>query len=318
MAKAVSVIGVPMWLGQTKFGTSLGPNAIRTAGVTRRLKLLTGDVIDVGNLAIGSREQRSKETNLKNLTPVAMACEKLAKCVAGIIEAGRFPLVLGGDHSIAMGTLAGVAQHCSNLGVIWYDAHADINTAETSPTGNIHGMPLAASMGYGHPTLVKIGGFAGKVKPENVVLIGVRDIDQGEAELIAAKGIKVYTAGDVHRLGITKVINEAIDYLSRCDGIHLSFDIDGIDPVVAPGVGTPVPGGISYQDSIDAVGLLYRSERIVSAEFVELNSLLDRGDITAAVAADLIGALFGETGQVFPIIEPMTKEYSVKAVNVSS
>lgn len=318
MAKAVSVIGVPMWLGQTKFGTSLGPDAIRTAGMTRRLKSLTGDVIDMGNLTIGPREQRLKETNLKNLTPVAMACEKLAKCVAGVIEKDRFPLVLGGDHSIAMGTLAGVAKRYSNLGVIWYDAHADINTAETSPTGNIHGMPLAASMGYGHPTLVNIGGFVSKVKPENVVLIGVRDMDPGEVQLIAAKGIKVYTARDVHRLGITRVINEAIDYLSSCDGIHLSFDVDGIDPAVAPGVGTPVPGGISYQDSLDAVKLLYRSKRIVSAEFVEVNSLLDKDDITAAVAADLIGALFGEVSQGIPVIEPIAAAFSVKTAGVSS
>ncbi|MGI6092667.1 MAG: arginase [Negativicutes bacterium] len=318
MAKAISVIGVPMWLGQTKFGTSLGPNAIRAAGVNRRLKALTGDVIDMGNLTIGSREQRPLDTNLKNLAPIAKACEKLADCVAGVIRKGRFPLVLGGDHSIAMGTLAGVAQHYSSLGVIWYDAHADINTPETSPTGNIHGMPLAASMGYGHPALTKIGGFIGKVKPENVVFIGVRDIDPGEAELIAAKGIKVYTARDVHRLGIKNVINEAIEYLSRCDGIHLSFDLDGIDPVVAPGVGTPVPGGISYLDSLEAVRMLCCTERIVSAEFVEVNSLLDKADTTAAIAADLVGALFGETGQEVPASEPAAAVLSVKTSSISS
>lgn len=319
MVKAVSVIGVPMWLGQTKFGTSLGPNAIRAAGIVERLKPLTGDVIDMGDLAIGPREQsRPERSNLKNLTPVVRACEDLAQCVAGVVARERFPLVLGGDHSIALGTLAGVAQHYKNLGVIWYDAHADINTHETTPSGNLHGMPLAASMGYGHPALVHIGGFQGKVKPGNIVLIGVRDIDPGEAELIAAKGIKVFTAQDVRRLGISHVIHEAIVYLSKCDGIHLSFDLDGLDPVAAPGVGTPVPGGISYYDSLQAVRLLHNSGRIVSAEFVEVNSLLDKDDRTATVAVNLIGSLFGEFAQGIPVVAPQITETKVNIAGVGN
>lgn len=308
MVKRVSVIGVPMWLGQTKFGTSLGPDAIRDAGAIRRLKELTGDVIDMGNMTVGPREQtRVTMPNLKNLAPITKACENLAGCVDNIVADGRIPVILGGDHSIAMGTIAGVAKHYKNLGVIWYDAHADINTADTTPTGNIHGMPLAASLGYGHHDLINIGGYAGKVVPENIVLIGARDIDPGEFEFIAANNIKVYTAHDVHRRGIDAVINEALEYLAACDGIHLSFDLDGLDPAVAPGVGTPVAGGISYTDSIQAVRLLYQQQKIVSAEFVELNSLLDKNNCTALAAVDCIAALFGETAQDLPNVDCLSK-----------
>lgn len=296
MKKNISIVGVPMWLGQTRYGTNLGPQSIRSAGLMDRLRNLGGNVIDEGNLSIGitGRFRQSGE-NIKNVKTLAESSEKLAAKVSDIVEKGNFPLVLGGDHSIAMGTLAGVAKHFKSVGVIWYDAHADMNTPETSPSGNIHGMPLAASMGLGHPALTGIGGYQGKVKPEHIVLIGVRDIDKGERQLIAEKNIKAYTAKDVKRLGIEVVIAETLRYLSdRCDGIHLSFDVDGIDPGEVPGVGTPVTGGISYKDSLQAVRLLSAAEKLVSAEFVEVNPLLDTDDITARLTVNLIGALFGE------------------------
>lgn len=296
MKRKISIVGVPMWLGQTRYGTNLGPQGIRCAGLVDRLKGIGQEVVDEGNLTIGVTGRfRQTDENIKNLRTLVESSEKLAAKVSDIIQAGRFPLVLGGDHSIAMGTLAGVAKHYKNLGVIWYDAHADMNTPETSPSGNIHGMPLAASMGFGHSALTHIGGFQEKVKPEHIVLIGVRDIDLGEQQLIAEKNIKVYTAKDVKQLGIEVVIAETLRYLSgRCDGIHLSFDVDGIDPLEFPGVGTPVMNGVSYKESLQAVRLLAASEKLISAEFVEVNPLLDKDDTTARLTVNLIGALFGE------------------------
>ena len=182
---------------------------------------------------------------------------KLAAKVDEIVQGGSFPLVLGGDHSIAIGTLAGVSKHYQNLGVIWFDAHGDLNTEETSPSGNIHGMPLAVSLGIGHPDLVNIYGYAPKVKPEHIVIIGARSLDEGEKKLIREKGIKVYTMHEIDRLGMTKVMEECISYLKeRTDGVHLSLDLDGLDPVDAPGVGTPVIGGISYRESHLAMEML--------------------------------------------------------------
>jgi arginase len=299
MERKISIVGVPMWLGQTRYGTNLGPQGIRNAGLVDRLKAVGENVLDEGNLSIGitGRFRQSGE-NIKNVKTLVESSEKLAAKVSSIIQEGRFPLVLGGDHSIAMGTLAGVAKHFKNIGVIWYDAHADMNTPETSPSGNIHGMPLAASMGLGHSALTHIGGYRGKVKPEHIVLIGARDIDKGEQQLIAEKNIKVYTADDVKRLGMEVVIAETLRYLSeRCDGIHLSFDVDGIDPAEFPGVGTPVTNGLTYKESLQAVRLLSASDKLISAEFVEVNPLLDKDDTTARLTVNLIGALFGESAK---------------------
>ncbi|MFC3882488.1 arginase [Bacillus songklensis] len=295
--KAISIIGVPMDLGQTRRGVDMGPSAIRYAGVDERLKNLGYTVYDEGDIKVEIKERahNDTETNLKNLKAVADGNEKLAQKVDEVIHLNRFPLVLGGDHSIAIGTLAGVAQHCENLGVIWYDAHGDLNTAETSPSGNIHGMPLAVSLGMGHPALINIGGYAPKVKPENIVIIGARSLDQGEKELIKEKGIKVYTMHEVDRIGMTKVMEEAINYLKqRTDGVHLSLDLDGLDPDDAPGVGTPVAGGISYRESHLAMEMLAEANIITSVEFVEVNPILDERNKTAEVAVALMGSLLGE------------------------
>lgn len=203
--------------------------------------------------------------------------------------------MLGGDHSIAIGTLAGVAKHYKNLGVIWYDAHGDLNTAETSPSGNIHGMPLAVSIGLGHPMLTEIGGYSPKVKPENIVIIGARSLDEGERALIKENGIKVFTMHEIDRLGMSKVMEETIKYLKdKTDGVHLSLDLDGLDPSDAPGVGTPVNGGISYRESHLAMEMLAEAQLITSAEFVEVNPILDDKNKTATVAVALMGSLFGE------------------------
>jgi len=287
-----------MDLGQTRRGVDMGPSAIRYAGVIERLECLHYEIEDLGDIAIGRAERAGDpdvHANLRNLKAVAEANGRLAEVVDEVVKKGRFPLVLGGDHSIAIGTLAGVAKHYKNLGVIWYDAHGDLNTAETSPSGNIHGMSLAVSLGLGHPALTNIGGYSPKVKPENIVLIGARSLDEGEKQLIKEKGIKVYTMHEIDRLGMTKVMEETIAYLKeRTDGVHLSLDLDGLDPLDAPGVGTPVIGGLTYRESHLAMEMLAEAEIITSAEFVEVNPILDERNKTASVAVALMGSLFGE------------------------
>ncbi|MFD2679137.1 arginase [Bacillus seohaeanensis] len=298
MNKNISIVGVPMDLGQMRRGVDMGPSAIRYAGVMERLERLGYEINDLGNIEIAQPERihNDPETNLRNLKAVAEGSETLASKVNEVIEKGDFPLVFGGDHSIAIGTLAGVSKNYDNLGVIWYDAHGDLNTSETSPSGNIHGMPLAVSLGIGHETLTNIGGFSPKIKPENIVIIGARSLDEGERELIRERGIKVYTMHEVDRLGMTTVMEEAIQYLknNKTDGVHLSLDLDGLDPSDAPGVGTPVIGGISYRESHLAMEMLEESGIVTSAEFVEVNPILDEKNKTATVAVALMGSLFGE------------------------
>jgi len=292
----LSIIGMPMDLGQRRRGVDMGPSAIRYAGIVERLKPLFDEVHDLGDIPIGRPEVVvDKESNLRNLDLVAEKSALLAEKVDAAVESGAFPLVLGGDHSIAIGTLAGVSKHYNNLGVIWYDAHGDLNTAETSPSGNIHGMPLAASIGLGHSKLTDIGGYAPKVKPENVVIIGARALDDGEKDLIKEVGMKVYTMHEIDRMGMAQVMEETINYLKgKTDGVHLSLDLDGLDPNDAPGVGTPVIGGISYRESHLAMEMLEEAKIITSAEFVEVNPILDEKNKTARVAVELMGSLFGE------------------------
>ncbi|KUP04476.1 arginase [Bacillus coahuilensis m2-6] len=296
MNKKISIIGMPMDLGQTRRGVDMGPSAIRYAGIVNRLEALGYEIDDKGDIEIGQAERvQSEDTNLKNLKAVTEANEKLCTSIQKVIGEDSFPLIFGGDHSIAIGTLAGVSKSYNNLGVIWYDAHGDLNTAETSPSGNIHGMPLAASLGIGHESLTTIGGYVGKVRPENIVIIGARSLDEGERILIKERGIKVYTMHEIDRMGMTKVMEETIKYLSgRTDGVHLSLDLDGLDPQDAPGVGTPVIGGISYRESHLAMEMLAEAGLITSAEFVEVNPILDEKNKTASVAVALMGSLFGE------------------------
>ena len=293
----LGILGVPITIGQPNKGADLGPDAIRHAGLYTVLQNLNASYQDYGNVQIKNEEanQIDQATNLKNLNEVAAASELTANKVSEMIQEGQFPLLLGGDHSMAIGTIAGVQQHYENLGVIWYDAHADFNTEETSPSGNIHGMSLAVTLGMGHEKLTSILQNEPKIKPENVIIIGARSIDSGERELIKEKGIKVYTAHEVEQQGIESVIKESLNYLTaRTDGIHLSFDVDSLDPIYVPGTGTPVEGGLSVRESHYALRLLNESEKIVSAEFVEVNPLLDERNQTAKRTVELIGSLLGE------------------------
>lgn len=297
MKKKISLIGVPMDLGQARRGVDMGPSAIRYAGVIERLRRLNHEVEDRGDIEIGRPPNFDikNEQNLKDLEEVVKSNQRLADAVSDASDRGDFPLVLGGDHSIAIGTLAGIANKYENLGVIWYDAHGDLNTGETSPSGNIHGMPLAVSLGIGHTSLTEIGGYAPKIKPENIVIVGARSLDEGEKELIREKGIKVFTMHEIDRLGMTTVMEEAISHVSRnTDGLHLSFDLDALDPQDAPGVGTPVVGGTTYREAHLAMEILAERNIVTSAEFVEVNPILDNKNQTAEAAVALIGSLFGE------------------------
>lgn len=293
----ISLIGVPLDFGQSRRGVDMGPSAIRYAGAVGRIESVGHRVRDEGNIQVSAVEpKKHSDSNLKNLDEVIQATTELAKKVAEVVEAGRFPLVLGGDHSIAIGTLAGLSDKYKNLGVIWYDAHADFNTAETSPSGNIHGMPLAVSVGLGHESLVNIHSEGRKVNPKNVVIIGARSVDPEERQLLKEQGVKVFTMHEIDRYGMTVVMEDALAYLRlrEVDGVHLSLDLDGLDPLYTPGVGTPVPGGISYRESHLAMEMLEDSGLITSAEFVEVNPILDEKNKTADVAVGLMGSLFGE------------------------
>lgn len=296
MNKKISVIGVPMDLGQGRRGVDMGPSAMRYANAIERIERLGYDVQDLGDLSIPTLAERiPNELNLNCLEEVTAVNEELAQKITTILEEGRFPLVFGGDHSIAIGTLAGAAKYKNNIGVIWYDAHGDLNTGETSPSGNIHGMPLAVGLGIGHERLTNILGFSPKIKPDNIVIVGARDLDPGEKKLIKEMGIKVFTMHEIDRLGMTHVMEEAIKHASNgTDGVHLSLDLDGLDPHDAPGVGTPVLGGISYRESHLAMEILAEADILTSAEFVEVNPILDHGNKTANVAVALMGSLLGE------------------------
>lgn len=294
----IAIIGVPTDYGQTRRGVDMGPSAIRYAGVVERLEAIGHAVHDQGDIRVSQKiEDTVVDKQLLNLEEVIDVSTSLANSVNEAIEHKAFPLVLGGDHSIAIGTLAGLGEHYKNLGVIWFDAHADLNTPDTTPSGNIHGMPLAVSIGLGHERLVKIRNDVPKIKPENVIIIGARSVDPGERELIRQQGIKVYTMHEVDRLGMTRVMEDALAYLRErnIDGLHLSLDLDGLDPLYTPGVGTPVPGGITYRESHLAMEMLQESGMLTSAEFVEVNPILDEKNRTADVAVALMGSLFGET-----------------------
>lgn len=292
----IALIGVPMDLGADRRGVDMGPSAIRYAGLVKRLEQLGFDVEDDGDIAV-KRELVVTPIGekLKYKEEILRISHLLYQRVKQMVTAKYFPLILGGDHSISIGTLAGIATTKKKLGVIWFDAHADMNTAETTPSGNIHGMPLAASLGFGDDALVQVGGMTPKITPQHTVIIGARDLDPGEKELIKRIGVRVFTMHEIDRMGMAYCMEEALKIVSNgTDGVHLSLDLDGIDPLYAPGVGTPVAGGITYRESHLAMEMLAESGLLTSAEFVEVNPILDVENKTAKVAVALAGSLFGE------------------------
>ncbi|NQX71230.1 arginase [Paenibacillus alba] len=296
----ISAISVPFDLGAGRRGASKGPKTILQAGLLRGLQQMGITAEHTGEIKLPDDQAAPlaadvDHANLKYLAEVVQVNTRLAKEVSKVVQQGHFPLILGGDHSIAIGTIAGLSEHYDNLGVIWIDAHSDLNTAETSPSGNIHGMSLAVSLGMGHPLLTEIHNKQPKLKPENIVLIGSRSLDEGEKKLIRSLGIKCFTMYDIDRKGMAHVMQEAIDYIStKTDGVHLSYDVDSLDPLEAPGTGTTVKGGLHFREAHLAVEMLAEAGIITSAEFVEVNPLLDDNNKTSHLAVGLISSLLGK------------------------
>lgn len=292
----VRIIGAPVDLGQQRRGVDMGPSAIRAAGLNSALVRLGHKVTDAGNIFSPEKEtRRPKNERALYETEVTQACENLAKKVEGAVARDRLPVVLGGDHSIAMGTVAGLVRARGEHGVIWVDAHADFNTPETSASGNIHGMPLAAICGRGG-SLAEIGGVSPKVREEKVVLIGLRDVDALEADAVQDSKITSFTMRDIDELGIGRVMDEAIQVAGGgMERIHVSFDIDAVDPRWAPGSGTLVDGGLSYREAHLIMEKLHDSEKVGGVELVEVNPLLDEHNKTGKLAAGLIASCLGKT-----------------------
>lgn len=295
----IHILGVPMDLGAGRRGVDMGPSAIRIAGVAEKLRTLGHSVIDDGDILVKAPEQQKiRNEKLKYLTEIVRACTLLASKVEKVMLSGEFPLVLGGDHSIAVGTIAGLASYCKTknkkLGVLWIDAHGDLNTDATTPSGNIHGMPLAASIGLGAIELTSIGGDDRKIDPKNVVLIATRELDPGEQASIKKHGVNIFTMEEIDKHGMSVVIAKALRKLRAVDHVHVSLDLDAVDPSVAPGVGTPVKGGLNYREAHLIMETLNEEKRISSLEVVEVNPILDNRNQSAEFAVELIESGFGK------------------------
>ncbi|MDQ2938483.1 MAG: arginase [Acidobacteriota bacterium] len=299
--KAVRILGVPLGYGASMAGVDMGPAALRVAKLRQRIAQLGYDVRDLGDLRL---EQSPLEPDpgdkLKYLTQISDTCEDLAKKVEAILSAGELPLVLGGDHSIAIGSLAGFSAYCRRRneipGLIWFDAHADMNKPETTPSGNIHGMPLAVTLGYGAPQLTNVAGFAPKLSPEFCVHVGARDIDRGERDLIGQLGIRFITMREIDERGMSACIDEAIGIASRASGGYaVTFDVDALDPGDAPGSGTLVRGGLTYREAHLAMEKIAEAGGMRSLEVVEINTALDVNNKTAQLGVELILSALGKT-----------------------
>ncbi|MCP5020560.1 MAG: arginase [bacterium] len=298
-AKRVALIGVPMDLGGGRRGVDMGPSAVRIAGVKAAVESLGLELVDHGNIEVVAPESRvPDDPNARFLDEISDACTRLANDVEERMASGDFPLVVGGDHSIAIGTVSGIASHFhkqgKKIGLIWFDAHGDMNTPETSESGNIHGMPLAALLGYGPGSLTRLSRRFPAVDRENAVLVGIRSLDEREREMVKESGIRCITMKEVDQHGIHLAMKEAIEIASRgTAGFHLSFDLDGTDPSVAPGVGTPVPGGISYREAHTVLELCAESTKLVGLEMTEINPILDDRNRTAQVTVQFIESALG-------------------------
>ncbi len=290
----VAVIGAALDLGAGRRGVDMGPSAIRYAGLDARIRELGRDCADLGNVQTAVAEAASVgDERTRYLGEILRTCERVADKVAAAREAGQLPLVLGGDHSVAMGTLAGLARGSEPGGVLWIDAHGDLNRPETSPTGNVHGMVLAAAMGLGGPAFDGSPVPFPSVDPSRVALVGVRSLDDGERALLGELNAAVFTMSDVDRLGIEHAITEALAKIDGPGFVHVSLDMDSLDPDVAPGVGTPVRGGLSYREAHLAMELVAESGLMGSLEVVEVNPILDRENETAKLAVELVASALG-------------------------
>jgi arginase len=294
--RRVTIIGAALDLGQGRRGVDMGPSAMRAAGLEDRLQRLGYEVRDRGNVESPEPEATAMHDERARFLPqIIDACERIAALVAEASGGGDIPLVLGGDHSVALGTLGGLASAHGVGGVLWIDAHSDVNTPETSPSGNVHGMPLAAAMGLAGPSFESDAWPLPAVDAKRVALIGARELDVDERRLLRETGVRVFTMSEVDRIGIERAVREALDVVSGPGFVHVSLDMDVLDPVVAPGVGTPVRGGLTYREAHLALELVSESRLAGSLEVVEVNPILDRENTTALTAVELVASALGKT-----------------------
>ncbi len=289
-----------MDLGQQRRGVDLGPGAIRYAGLSEALKRLGLEVNDLGNLSVADRNEAAVRSTaeheggkLRHLPGVLAALRRIYAATDDAIQKGVTPIFLGGDHSVSLATISAISKHRA-VGVLWVDAHGDFNTHETTPSGNIHGMPVAALQGLGHSDLVNLGHDGRKLQANQIVMIGVRDLDVAEQKALSQSGIKVYTMRDIDERGMAAITREALLHLAQFDHLHLSLDMDSIDPREAPGVGTPVPGGLTFREAHLLCELVAEANVLGSVDVVEVNPILDEGNKTAELAVALISSLFGK------------------------
>jgi len=288
----VAVLGAGLDLGQGRRGVDMGPSAIRYAGLAARIRALGREVRDLGDVRAPVPEATEVgDSSARYLAPITRACELVAEEVAAVSSSGQVPLVLGGDHSIAMGTLGGMAKAHGPGAVLWIDAHGDLNRPATSPTGNVHGMPLAAALGAAGPAFAAAGYPTPSV--ERAVLVGVRSLDAGERALIRELGLRVYTMSELDDRGVQACVREAIEQLAGAAFVHVSLDLDAVDPMFAPGVGTPVRGGLSYREAHLALELVAESGLADSLDVVEVNPILDRENETGRLAVELVASALG-------------------------
>ncbi|HVN05197.1 MAG TPA: arginase [Bryobacteraceae bacterium] len=296
----VAIIGAPLDLGQDRRGVDMGPSAIRVANLNKRLGSLGYHVDDLGNIPVDQPESLPEgPSQAKYLPQIAHACKRLAASVDHALTAKKLPLVLGGDHSVAVGTVAGVSRHFrrkkQEIGLLWIDAHADMNTPDTSPSGNVHGMPLACCVGLGPEELTNLFGYSPKVDPRKTVLVGLRDVDQLEKDHVRETGVRAFTMRDIDERGLRSVMDEAFRIVTDdTAGFHLSLDMDFVDPQFAPGVGTPVRGGATYREAHLAMELICDNGRMLSMEVVEVNPVIDEINRTADLAVEMIMSALGK------------------------
>lgn len=293
MDKTIDIIGVPIDLGQSHRGVDLGPGALRYAGLAARLQQLGHSLRDSGNLAVPVRDMLAEQRQQHYLPAITEVCQAIYQAGRQAVEAGRLPVFLGGDHSLSIGSVGGITHH-QPAALLWIDAHGDFNTPASSPSGNIHGMALATLLGQGFAQLVDVGRPGAKLAPQDVVMIGVRTLDGEERLRLRSSGVTVYTMRDLDERGMSAITSEALERLAHRQRLHLSLDVDALDPMAGPGVGTPVPGGLTYREAQLLMEIVADSGRLCSLDLVEINPILDHRNQTAQIAVDLAVSLFGK------------------------
>lgn len=294
MKGKIKIIGIPMDLGQSHRGVDMGPSTVRYAGLSARLKRLGYEVYDAGNIIVPVRESLEDSENSNYLSAIQKVCEVLYEEARAAVRDGFTPVFLGGDHSIAIGSIGGVT-HSEPAGVIWVDAHGDANTPESSPSGNIHGMPVSILLGDGFPSLVNVGREGPKLEPKDLVMVGIRELDREERNRLRDSGITIFTMRDIDERGMASVANEALEKLNHRQRLHVSFDLDALEPHEAPGVGTPSNGGLTYREAMLLTEIIADSKHFSSLDLVEINPILDTRNQTSRIAVELTASLFGKS-----------------------